>query len=86
MKELFLSKPAASKKNQAQLGVLSSLNLLVSGSGNQNKPVKDEIILKKWLHNWVYTLDKTYRLDLMAVAKQYHTNIDELFKGYKINL
>jgi len=80
LKDLFDFKPSAPKKNS--LGVLSSLNLLVSGG--QNKPIKDELVLKKWLHNWVYTLDRSYRLDLISVSKQQHVEFEELFTGRKI--
>jgi len=82
LKELFDIQPIIPKKNPA---LVSSLNILVSG-GQNNKTIisKDDIVLKKWLHNWVYTLDKRFRLDPMSVSKQQHLDFEEMFRSRKM--
>ena len=83
LQELFDMKPIMSKKNAATLA--SSLNMLVSGGQkNQSMILRDEVVLKKWLHNWVYSLDRKFRLDPMSVAKQQHLDFEEMFRGRKM--
>lgn len=84
MKELFPIKPKNSQLNSTNTA-LSSLNLLVSGAQMSNKPRTDEVYLKKWLHNWIYTLDKQYGLDVMTLSKEQHTEFKDLFTGKTLN-
>lgn len=73
------------KKTAAALS--SSLNMLVSGGQPLKSMVlRDEVVLKKWLHNWVYSLDRKFRLDPISVTKQQHLDFEELFRGRKMKL
>lgn len=64
----------------------SSLNLLVSKSDAFPKPLqKDNVVLKKWLHDWVYIIDKRYRFNMISLSKEQHLEFDELFDGKKLN-
>lgn len=86
LEELFDFKTMQIKIRKSPVPIASSLNLLLSGG--QNKGIgfrdKDEVVLKKWLHNWIYTLDKKFRLDPMSVSKQQHLDFEEMFRSRKM--
>lgn len=87
LKELFDLKTDLKKVNLMKTSQLEKNGLTLLVSGATNKGINDELILKKWLqNNWIYTVDKKYRLDIMEPIKQQHLEFNGLFRGRKMEI